>query len=117
MATLWHGRFEGGSAEALQALNDSLGFDRRMFREDLAGSRAHVRMLARVGLMSVVDSEAVLVALDTVEVEMSDGSFAFAVGDDFERQFAHHSLQRMGECFTVVHAGLLIAEQHDRIVG
>ncbi|MEO2155919.1 MAG: lyase family protein, partial [Acidimicrobiales bacterium] len=82
MATLWHGRFEGGSAEALQALNDSLGFDRRMFREDLAGSRAHVRMLARVGLMSVVDSEAVLVALDTVEVEMSDGSFAFAVGDE-----------------------------------
>ena len=82
MATLWHGRFAGGSAEALQALNDSLGFDRRMFREDLAGSRAHVRMLARVGLMSVVDSEAVLVALDTVEVEMSDGSFAFAVGDE-----------------------------------
>ena len=82
MATLWHGRFEGGSAEALQALNDSLGFDRRMFREDLAGSRAHVRMLARVGLMSVVDSEAVLVALDTVEVEMSDGSFAFALGDE-----------------------------------
>ena len=82
MATLWHGRFEGESAEALQDLNDSLGFDRRMFREDLAGSRAHVRMLARVGLMSVVDSEAVLVALDTVETEMSDGSFVFAVGDE-----------------------------------
>ena len=40
MATLWHGRFEGGSNEALQALNDSLPFDRRMFRDDVAGSRA-----------------------------------------------------------------------------
>ena len=50
MATLWHGRFEGGPADALRALNDSLPFDRRMFREDIAGSRAHVSMLARVGL-------------------------------------------------------------------
>ena len=82
MATLWHGRFEGGPAEALQALNDSLPFDRRMFREDIAGSRAHVRMLSRVGLMSEVDSEAVLVALDAVEAEMADGSFAFAAGDE-----------------------------------
>ena len=82
MATLWHGRFEGGPAEALQALNDSLPFDRRMFREDIAGSRAHVRMLSRVGLMSEVDSEAVLAALDAVEAEMADGSFAFAAGDE-----------------------------------
>ena len=82
MATLWHGRFEGGPAEALQALNDSLPFDRRMFREDIAGSRAHVRMLSRVGLMSEVDSEAVLAALDAVEAEMADGSFAFATGDE-----------------------------------
>ena len=74
MATLWHGRFEGGPAEALQALNDSLPFDRRMFREDIAGSRAHVRMLSSVGLMSEVDSEAVLAALDAVEAEMADGS-------------------------------------------
>ena len=82
MATLWHGRFEGGPAEALQALNDSLPFDRRMFREDIAGSRAHVRMLSRVGLMSEVDSEAVLAALDAVEAEMADGSFDFAAGDE-----------------------------------
>ena len=45
-STLWHGRFAGGPSEALQALNDSLPFDQRMFREDIAGSQAHVRMLA-----------------------------------------------------------------------
>ncbi len=82
MATLWHGRFEGGPSEALQALNDSLPFDRRMFREDVAGSRAHVRMLARVGLLSDADAEAVLAALDATEAELADGTFAFAEADE-----------------------------------
>ena len=82
MATLWHGRFEGGPGEALQALNDSLPFDRRMYREDVAGSRAHVRMLARVGLMSGDDAASVLRALDTTEAELADGSFDFQLSDE-----------------------------------
>ncbi|MEZ5244677.1 MAG: argininosuccinate lyase [Acidimicrobiales bacterium] len=79
---LWHGRFEGGPSEALQALNDSLPFDRRMFREDIAGSRAHVRMLADVGLFDAGERDAVLDALDAVEAEMSDGSFVFVASDE-----------------------------------
>jgi len=82
MATLWHGRFEGGPGEALQGLNDSLPFDRRMYREDVAGSRAHVRMLARVGLMSDDDAASVLRALDTTEAELADGSFDFQLSDE-----------------------------------
>ena len=82
MATLWHGRFEGGPGEALQALNDSLLFDRRMYREDVDGSRAHVRMLARVGLMSDDDAASVLRALDTTEAELADGSFDFQLSDE-----------------------------------
>ena len=82
MATLWHGRFEGGPGEALQALNDSLPFDRRMYREDVAGSRAHVRMLARVGLMSDADAASVLHALDATEAELADGSFDFLLSDE-----------------------------------
>ena len=82
MGTLWHGRFEGGPGEALQALNDSLPFDRRMYREDVAGSRAHVRMLARVGLMSDTDAASVLHALDATEAELADGSFDFRLSDE-----------------------------------
>ena len=92
MATLWHGRFEGGPSEALQALNDSLPFDRRMFREDVAGSRAHVRMLARVGLMSDADAEAVLAALAATETELADGTFAFAEADED----VHTAVERRG---------------------
>ena len=81
-ATLWHGRFDGDPAEALRALNDSLAFDRRMFREDIAGSRAHASMLAAVGLISEAERDAICAALDTVETEMAEGRFVAAPGDE-----------------------------------
>jgi len=81
-STLWHGRFAGGPSEALQALNDSLPFDQRMFREDIAGSRAHVRMLCDVGLFTEAERDGVLAALDTVEDEIESGSFDFQVNDE-----------------------------------
>lgn len=81
-AQLWSGRFEGGPAEALQALNDSLPFDRRMWREDIAGSRAHATMLGEVGLLSDVETQAVLAALATVADEMAAATFAFAPTDE-----------------------------------
>ena len=81
-STLWHGRFAGGPSEALQALNDSLPFDQRMFREDIAGSRAHVRMLCDVGLFTEAERDGVLAALDTVEHEIESGSFDFQVNDE-----------------------------------
>ena len=81
-STLWHGRFADGPSEALQALNDSLPFDQRMFREDIDGSRAHVRMLCDVGLFTEAERDGVLAALDTVEHEIESGSFDFQVNDE-----------------------------------
>ena len=80
--TLWHGRFEGGPAEELLAYTVSLPFDRRLFRDDVAGSRAHVRMLGRVGLLAGGEVEAVLGALDEVEAELAEGRFEFHAGDE-----------------------------------
>jgi argininosuccinate lyase len=80
--TLWHGRFEGGPDEALMAYNASLAYDQRMWRDDIAGSRAHVRGLARVGLITDHECDSVLVALDTVEAEMSDGRFEYLASDE-----------------------------------
>ena len=82
MATLWHGRFADGPAEELLAYTVSLPFDRRLAPHDLAGSRAHVRGLARVGLLDDDEASAVLAALDAVEGELADGSFAFAPSDE-----------------------------------
>jgi len=82
VATLWHGRFGGGSSEALQALNDSLPFDRRMFREDIDGSRAHVKMLCDVDLISAVERDSILAALDEVESEIAEERFEFLASDE-----------------------------------
>ena len=79
---LWEGRFAGGPSEALQALNDSFPFDRRMFRQDIEGSRAHVAMLADVGLLTADERDQILTALSTVEAEMADGSFVAASSDE-----------------------------------
>jgi argininosuccinate lyase len=80
--TLWHGRFEGGPAEELLAYTVSLPFDRRLAADDLAGSRAHVRGLARVGLLTDAEATSILGALDAVEGELAAGTFEFQSSDE-----------------------------------
>ncbi len=82
MSTLWHGRFEGGPAAELMAYTESLSFDQRLWPDDIAGSVAHVRGLARVGILTEAERDAVLVALEQVASEMGDGSFAFGPSDE-----------------------------------
>jgi argininosuccinate lyase len=79
---LWHGRFGEEPADALLAFTGSLDFDRRLAGDDIAGSRAHVAMLGRVGLLSDEEVAAVTTALDTVDKEFAEGSFAFAPTDE-----------------------------------
>jgi argininosuccinate lyase len=81
--TLWSGRFgDGGPADELLAYTVSLPYDRRLAGDDLDGSRAHVRGLARGGLLSDADAQILLATLDRVQAEMEDGTFAFAPGDE-----------------------------------
>jgi argininosuccinate lyase len=80
--TLWHGRFADGPADALMAYTVSLPFDRLMWRDDIAGSAAHVRGLARVGLLTADERDAILAALDDVGVELESGEFVFVASDE-----------------------------------
>jgi argininosuccinate lyase len=80
--TLWHGRFEGGPSAELLAYTESLSFDQRLWPDDVAGSRAHVRGLARAQIISRHECDRILEALDAVEAELDDGSFAFAPSDE-----------------------------------
>jgi argininosuccinate lyase len=80
--TLWHGRFESGPAEELMAFTESLSFDRRLWADDIEGSRAHVRGLARAGILSIVERDSVLAALDVVAGELGAGTFAFVASDE-----------------------------------
>jgi argininosuccinate lyase len=80
--TLWHGRFEGGPAAELMAFTESLSFDRRLWRDDVDGSRAHVRGLARAQLLSPAEADSILAALDDVSGEMATGRFLFVDSDE-----------------------------------
>lgn len=80
--TLWHGRFEGGPAAELMAFTESLSFDQRLWPDDIEGSRAHVRGLARSGIISDLERDQVLAALDTVAAELGAGTFVFAPSDE-----------------------------------
>jgi len=66
----------------MQAINVSIGVDQRLWQQDLAGSRAHCRMLEKQGIIAAADAAAILGGLDAVEAEIRDGSFPFR--DQFE---------------------------------
>ena len=74
---MWGGRFEGGPAKVMEEFTPSIGFDKRMAEQDLAGSRAHARMLASTGILAKEDVEAILKGLDAVEAEIREGRFNF----------------------------------------
>ena len=74
---MWGGRFETGPAQIMREITPSIDFDKRLAGEDLAGSRAHVRMLALQGIIAKVDAEAILKGLDQIEHEIADGKFTF----------------------------------------
>ncbi len=79
---LWHGRFAEEPADELLAFTSSLDFDRRLAGDDIEGSRAHVEMLGRVGLLSGAEVAAITTALDAVEKELAEGTFAFVPTDE-----------------------------------
>ena len=76
---MWGGRFASGPAEIMQRINASIGVDRRLWRQDIAGSRAHAAMLVRQGILRQADGEAIRLGLDQIEKEIADGRFAFKV--------------------------------------
>jgi argininosuccinate lyase len=76
--TMWGGRFAAGPDAIMEAINASIGFDRRLARQDIEGSRAHAAMLAATGILSISDAEAIREGLLTVLSEIEGGSFAFS---------------------------------------
>jgi len=80
--TLWHGRFDGGPADALMEFTASLDVDRQLWPDDIAGSRAHVDGLHRAGLVDGAEHAAILDALDRVAAELGADEFEFAATDE-----------------------------------
>jgi argininosuccinate lyase len=74
---MWGGRFGEGPAQIMAEINASVDFDKRLAAQDLAGSRAHARMLADQGIITQADAASILKGLDQIEGEIAAGSFTF----------------------------------------
>jgi argininosuccinate lyase len=74
---LWGGRFAAGPAAIMEKINASIDVDRRLYKQDIAASRAHCRMLVKSQIISAGDGVAILKGLDTVEAEIDGGTFVF----------------------------------------
>jgi argininosuccinate lyase len=75
---MWGGRFASGPASIMEEINASIDFDRRLWREDIAGSEAHCKMLAAQGIISGPDAAAILNGLEQIRGEIETGRFNFS---------------------------------------
>jgi len=74
---MWGGRFTARPDALMQAINVSIGFDKRLWAQDIAGSRAHAAMLAKTGVISSGDEAEIQRGLDAIQGEMEAGEFPF----------------------------------------
>ncbi len=75
---MWGGRFASGPDAIMEEINASIGFDYRLARQDIAGSKAHVAMLAQAGIVAQADADAISKGLDEVASEIESGKFSFS---------------------------------------
>lgn len=88
--SLWGGRFSDGPADAMAALSKSTHFDWRLASYDIAGSRAHAKVLQRAGLLTEQELADMIAALDKLEADVLDGTYTAAQSDED----VHGSLER-----------------------
>src|SRR4029077_18339770 len=74
---MWGGRFASGPGAIMQEINASIDFDRRLYRQDIAASKAHAAMLAKQGIIARDDAAKIAHGLDTILSEMDTGKFRF----------------------------------------
>jgi argininosuccinate lyase len=74
---MWGGRFASGPGAIMEEINVSIDFDKALYRQDIAASKAHADMLAKQGIITANDAEKIAHGLDTILSEITDGKFEF----------------------------------------
>ena len=77
-SSIWGGRFSSGPSQLMKDINESISFDRRLYRQDIAGSKAHASMLATCKIISHSDCTAIHKGLDQITSEIEADSFVFS---------------------------------------
>ena len=106
MAQLWGGRFTKQTDEAVKAFNDSIGFDKRLYREDIAGSIAHAQMLGAQSIISSDEAGQIIEGLKGILADVEDGSLAITNEYEDIHSFVEANLiDRIGDAGKKLHTG------------
>ncbi len=101
---LWGGRFSKTTDEMINEFQASIGFDRRMYREDIAGSLAHAAMLAKVGILSEEDRAAIEKGLKDILAQIEHGDFDFSVAlEDIHMNIEKRLTDAIGDAGSRLH--------------
>ena len=100
----WGGRFAAGPSLIMQQINASIGFDRKLWRQDIRGSLAHAVMLARIGLITAEDEAAIRAGLAAIAAEIEAGDFAFDPAlEDIHMNIEARLTERIGDAGKRLH--------------
>ena len=100
----WGGRFAAGPSVIMQEINASIGFDRKLWRQDIRGSLAHAVMLAHIGLITAEDETAIRTGLQAIAAEIEAGRFAFDPAlEDIHMNIEARLTERIGEAGKRLH--------------
>jgi len=100
----WGGRFESPTNEFVEAFNASIDVDARMYAEDIAGSRAHAKMLTAQGILSQEDCNAILRGLDEITGEINSGEFEFTIAlEDVHMNIEARLTEKIGDAGKRLH--------------
>ncbi|WP_420467566.1 argininosuccinate lyase [Panacagrimonas sp.] len=103
---LWGGRFSESTSDLMEAFSESVSFDRRLYRQDIAGSQAHARMLHKVGVLGAADTQAIVDGLDAIRAEIDAGRFEWKTElEDVHMNIESALTQRIGEAGKRLHTG------------
>ncbi|MBC8451992.1 MAG: argininosuccinate lyase [Rhodospirillaceae bacterium] len=103
---MWGGRYAAGPAEIMERINASIDFDRRLYAQDIAGSKAHCRMLVDCKIIAGADGDAILAGLDAVLKDIEAGDFEFKTSlEDIHMNVEAALADRIGEAAGRLHTG------------
>jgi len=102
----WGGRFTESTDAFVEAFTASIGFDQRLYRHDIAGSIAHARMLAHVGIISETEGADIVAGLQGILADIERGDFAWSVElEDIHMNIEARLIERIGETGKKLHTG------------
>ena len=100
------GRFSEATDEFVEAFTASVTFDRRLYRQDIAGSVAHAQMLAKIGVITAVEADQIIQGLNTIESEIESGNFNWQIAlEDVHMNIESRLIELIGNTGKKLHTG------------